>query len=143
MTDDKKIGNQLLRQNGCEPDQLSDTERKSIGFILARDKTRVKRLKWVAAISWIVAIIGYLASIPFVMLMRSLSPSSPWQGATFIYVWVMAAIFPAVIVAFITAVVCTISLYFRSRSVNIREVNAHLVKIEEQLKDLIEKEQSA
>ena len=121
MTNDKNLDEQLLRQNGIEPDRLSDEDHNNIQKMIATDKMRLKRLKRMTIIAWISTIIC-------IIMYYTLAFNLPTFNLTLGTV-------PHTILLWI-AVACTILLYIRSRSANMRQLQARLANIEEQLKRL-------
>lgn len=124
MTNDKNLDEQLLRQNGIEPDRLSDEDHNNIQKMIATDKARLKRLKRMTIIAWISTII---CIIMYFTLAFNLPTFNLTLGAV-----------PHTILLY-TAIACTISFYIRSRSAHMRQLQARLVNIEEQLRRLSQK----
>ncbi len=124
MTNDKNLDEQLLRQNGIEPDRLSDEDHNNIKKMIATDKVRLKRLKRITIIAWISTII---CIIMYFTLAFNLPTFNLTYGAV-----------PHTILLWI-AIGCTILLYIRSRSAHMRQLQASLSNIEEQLKRLSKK----
>ena len=65
---DKKLGDELLKQNGIQAGTLSDDDRKKLHESIALGKKRVRRLKWVVVISWGLILLIYLLFIPLSFL---------------------------------------------------------------------------
>ena len=53
MADDKKLREELLKQNGIVPGRIPLREREQIWQMIAKDKARVRRMKWAAIITWL------------------------------------------------------------------------------------------
>ncbi len=124
MGDDKRLGEELLKQNGIVPGQVSHGERDAIRRMLARDKARVRRMKWAAIISWLL--------LPSLFLLAYVVNALGGKAAIdTIGGGIMAVLF---IATPYIAIVFTISYFFRSRSLNSRQIHAKLADIEEQLK---------
>lgn len=133
MTDEKDIGEELLKQNGIEQDILSDDEQERVRLALVRDRARVKRLKWVTGICWAAALATCLAMVRIGF----------WTRGDFRSIHRIMAPRPLGLILMCTlvaAAVCTASLFIRSRSLNSREIKASLDEISAQLKRLAEKE---
>ena len=134
MTDEKDIGEELLKQNGIEPDKLSGNERVRICQLLVRQEVLIRKLKWVAVTSWVGVLLGPLA----VMTIIAALPGGDPDGMHYAVAhgcFVMNAMFwtAALVYEYI-------SRHIRTRSLNSLELRASLKDISAQLKRLAEKE---
>jgi hypothetical protein len=112
---------ELLKQNG-DSSNRSDTAVGSAQQLIARDTARVRHMKKVTQFSWLLVVISFLAAGTIEALP---GPHPDWFAPA------------AIIVAqalLIIAVSFTISLYVRSRTLTLHELQARLAKIEEHLR---------
>ena len=121
MKDEKNFKKALLEQEGLQAGNLSDQQRKEIEMILAREHSRVRRMRWVTAILWLL-----WASLYVVFGVIGMEPrkiESEWATVLFL-VWI--ALFPM-------AILSSISLYVRWQATGQRELRLRLKLLEEQL----------
>jgi hypothetical protein len=141
MTGERNLREELLQQNGGSSPEGRDLR----DAILAKDQTRVKRMKWVAAISWVVFLLFFAASVFFEVMRRHsqrIMGVSAREIAGFFpeYDWLVPAAILVTQALFILAVVMTFSLHTRSRTLTMHQIQASLAQIEEHLKKMAEKE---
>jgi hypothetical protein len=133
--DNEGIGKELLAENGIECGRLSEDERERVCRMLTRDGARVRRMLRATVIAWALVVSFYI-----VFAFSHMHTTNP-----------RVLHHPAVIVVFggalWIAVFFTISFFvrwilflIRSKSASIREIQATLGGIEEQLKKLSEKQ---
>jgi hypothetical protein len=134
MTIEKNLRDELLKQNGAGAQKMQELRDK----ILARDEARVARLKKLTIFTWGVIVLGLVgALIVRPMLPNGGRPDSP-EAFTYQY---LSSVFIALMWGLTTiAGVFTISLYIRSRALTMRQIQARLTGIEEQLRKLSDKE---
>ncbi len=124
MATEKNIRDELLQQNGIATGTPSTIAEE----ILTRDAARVRRLKRVTAASWIVFLICLIAAGCIEAIVRP--PQDYFAPVAIIGVQAVLLI----------AVSLTIALYVRERTLTMRQIQARLSGIEEQLRRLSEKE---
>ena len=141
MAADKNIRDELLRQNGAGVQKMQELRDK----ILARDEARVRWMKWIAGICWVVFLISFV-------LAALVGIGQRFEIAGFTTSDV-AALFPeydwfvplAIIIAqglFIIATAVTFSVLVLSRTLTMHQIQARLSGIEEQLRKIAEKERT-
>ncbi|OHB67823.1 MAG: hypothetical protein A2Y77_01770 [Planctomycetes bacterium RBG_13_62_9] len=126
MTPEKNLKNELLKQNGVSTDKANDLRDK----ILARDKARVARMRKLVVVAW-----ALVAACPVAMAISHLLPLEPK----------LERVLPALLIIpleglFLIAVIFTISLYVRSRTLTMHQIQSSLALIEEHLKKMSQKE---
>ncbi len=57
MTKDKKLANELLKQNGLDPEESSKQSSKQIQEMLAKESKRAGRFKRTSRILWLTLVI--------------------------------------------------------------------------------------
>ncbi len=127
MATEKNLRDELLRQNGVDPRQGEELRDR----ILARDEAGVARMKRLTVCAWIV--VG--ASLIMAGIVRLSFPdvleSKPQLVPLFITVWnglLLIAIF------------FTLSLYVRSRTLTMHQIQSSLALIEEHLRRMSQKD---
>ncbi len=120
MSEEKRLSEELLKQNGIKPGKISHDERERIQRLIARDKARLSRTKWAAIISWLLI---PLPSLVFV----AVSPLGLPPGA-------LKTIFAYSAILFCVAIFFTTSYFSPSRSLTLHQMLASLSNIEEMLR---------
>jgi hypothetical protein len=125
-----EIKEELLKQ------MHKDSQHKSIKppqEIIARDTARVKRLKWITVFSWLLVVTCYIIYIIIVFL-ENIQNSNTITGA-----YIHLLLYPLLVISKILpliAIILTISLYIRARTLATRKIHMRLANIEELLKKL-------
>ena len=131
MTYEKNLSDELLKRNGTQRGQLSDSTREDLRKLITRDKVLVRRSKWAMIISWTI-IVAWLGGGRLLAALWGKDPS----GMNFPgIVLVLAMAMPYI------AIVCTVSYFIRSRSLTSRQIQARLANIEEQLLRIVESQE--
>ena len=136
MATEKNLRESLLQQESGSAHVAAELRDK----ILATDEARVRRMKWIAGISWVV----FLILFPLAALIEI---GRRYAGVT---TGEVAALFPeygwfaplAIIITpalFIIATAMTVALYVHSRTLTMHQIQGRLAVIEEQLRKLAEK----
>jgi len=121
MAKEKNVKEELLKQMDENFDQ---TSKRSTQQIIARDTARVKRMKWITIFSWLVIAVFFIVG--------GVIERNPSYRNT-------AALNSAVVILrglLLIAVIFTVSLYVRSRTLTLHKIQARLATIEEQLKKM-------
>jgi hypothetical protein len=138
MTDKPNLRDDLLKQNGTSADTSANIRDK----ILAEDQRRVRRMRWLVTRCWalflvLLILVAYLrCGHPFLGPRATESIGLLFSG----YPWIGPALIVVTEALFILAVVLTFSLYMRSRTLTMHQIQASLAGIEAQLKKMAEKE---
>lgn len=130
MAEETNIKDELLKQ--AEPTPDADAAAK----ILARDTARVKRMRWLAIITWSFAAVFFVGGEILERLYRA-GVLLEEEVCLMEFLVVLARILS------LFAVVCTISLYVRSRTLTIGQIQVRLAGIEEQLKKIAQEKSGA
>ena len=128
MAKENNIKEELLNQMDKNFDQPST---KSAQEIIARDIARVRRLKWITIFGWLLVIICFVIAGIIELNVKGIESdllymSTMWSSITIL-------IFQAML---LIAIILTISLYIRSRTLTLHKIQARLANIEEQLKKM-------
>jgi hypothetical protein len=138
MTDKPNLRDNLLKQNGTSAGAAAGIRDK----ILAEDQRRVRRMRWLATRCWAVFLVFFLvwAYLKYDCSFLGTKATEDIGLIFWGYPWVASMIVLATQALFILAVVLTISLYMRSRTLTMHQIQASLTGIEKQLKKLAEKD---
>jgi len=141
MAAENDIRDELLKQDGVGAQKMQELRDK----ILARDEARVRRMKWIAGICWVVFLVWFLlaALVAIGQRYRIAGLTTSEVMALFPeYDWVVPL---AIIIAqglFIIATAVTFSVLVLSRTLTMHQIQARLSGIEEQLRKIAEKERT-
>jgi len=131
MAKENELKEELLKQLDKDLGKMPGAKMKSPKEIIARDMTRVKRLKWITVFSWLLVFTGLIIT-------EIVVPHPRFPGTTYNAVWVI--ILPTLVVVLkaliLISVFFTISLYVRSRALSIKQIHIRLINIEEHLKKM-------
>lgn len=128
MSKENDMKEELLKQMDKKSNKTSGANMKSAQEIIARDMARVKRMKWVTILSWL------LVAICFIVIW--IAKESQWY--TFESRWWLGAAVMILRALLLVAIIFTISLYVRSRTLSMRQIQARLSNIESLLKRMSE-----
>ena len=145
MATEKNLRDRLLQQDNFDSRTAAELRDK----ILATDQRRIRRMKWAAGICWIafLAVLFLPASLEY-FRDREI-PFLGFDTERLAYYFPEVAWFlrwGAIIIAqavLMLAVLLTFSLHARSRTLTIHQIQASLASIEEQLRKMAEKKESA
>jgi magnesium-transporting ATPase (P-type) len=128
MAKEKNIKNGLLNQ--MNTDLFTDNQ-KIRQEMLSRNTSRVKRIKWIVIISWLLVIIFYATAAVVELNIRGMENDTLYMST--LWKSISVIVFHAL---FLIAIVLTISYFIRSRSLTLQQIQNRLAGIEEQLKKL-------
>ena len=137
MEKDNKLGKNLLKQNGIEPGKVSDEDLKKIHREVTKERSRVKRMKWIILVVLAIWLGSYIiCAIMEISTGRDIVSSR--HGSVF---------FPIVYIGFYLLLLC-VAIYFlhkyllstKTNSANQAEIQKHLANIEERLRELNKKD---
>jgi len=130
MAKENNLKEALLRQMDANSNMTSSLDSRLVHQVIARDTALVKRAKRVTTFAWAVLLI-FLFVVAVIEVVSGGRPD-----------WLM----PAAILVFqallLIAVICSVSLYVRSRTLSIHKIQASLTGIEELLKKISQDKQS-
>jgi len=128
MAEESNIKQELLKQ--MIKDSAQTTGANSAQEILERDRAQMRRLKWMAAVSWLITIlylILYLTVLDYVKVHYG-----GWLTKR--EFWLVQNSDIGLLIFILIAILLTVSLYVKSRTLTIRQIYIRLANIEEQLK---------
>jgi polyferredoxin len=127
MNSEENLRDELLRQNG-ESAQKADELRDKI---LAQDEARVTRMRRLAKLMWVLVVVCLVGAF----MVRPLFPEAVELKPQLVPLFI--TLFQGIL---LIAIIFTISFYIRSRTLAMRQIQARLAGIEEQLKRMTEKD---
>ena len=141
---EQELGKALLNLDVAPVPHAADT-RHLTRHILARDSNRVRLLAGLSTFFWILTAVGVVCLCPFYVIVVAprlrayragrAQLENDWNdwaiaGDLAVY-WILACI-----ISLLLAAICTVLLTLVSRRATLRQINASLVEISEQLKQL-------
>ncbi len=136
MTNQKEFREEALKANGVQPHGISEEDRKILGYIIRRDKARLRWMKWAIVIFWGLWLLCWLA-------IATASLTSVGKGVRVDPQLAVILVPPSLL---LLAVVCTISYAIRTwvargreSQYQMAELEARLARMEEAIKRLTER----
>ena len=127
MTNDKNLANELLKQNGLEPEKLSQQIEQRIQQMVARD---IKRAKLARRVREII----FLATAIFLAVFCLAANVLPWTRGSKLSSLAMPIFILTIYVVGLSAIICTIIAHVASRNATLKQIQASLADISEELK---------
>src|SRR5262249_37614301 len=141
---EKELGRALLNLD-MAPSPAAPDPRQLTRQILERDRRRIRLLTGLATFFWVLTTVGIVCLCPFYVLvvaprLRAYQAgraqlANDWNDWAMVGDWAAYWIL-ACIICLLLAAVCTVLLILLSRRATLRQINASLVEISEQLKHL-------
>jgi hypothetical protein len=141
---EKELGRALLNLDVAPPPAAPDA-RQLTRQILERDRRRLRLLAGLATLFWILTAAGILCLCPFYVIVVAprlrayhagrAQLEHDWNDWATVGDWAAYWLL-ACILSLLLAAVCTVLLILLSRRATLRQINAGLVEISEQLKQL-------
>ena len=128
MEKDKMIKEELLKQ--MNKNSVMDNQ-KIPQEIISKNTTRVKRLKWIVIVSWLLVIVCFTIGAVTELNVKDIESDTLYKAT--LLTSLSAIIFRAL---FLIAIILSISLFIRSRTLTLQKIQIRLANIEEQLKRL-------
>jgi hypothetical protein len=141
---EKELGKALLNL-ALTPAPAAPDPRQLTQKILQRDRRRIRLLAGLATLFWILTTAGIVCLCPFYVMvvaprLRAYQAGrarleNDWNDWALVGEWAAYWVL-ACIISLLLAAVCTVLLILLSRRATLRHINASLVEISEQLKQL-------
>jgi len=133
MTKRSSIKEELLKQMDKNSVEATDVSLHSAREIIEKHKAQLRRLKWSAAVSWLITILYFVGMhiLKDFMLERNIE-----QYLTKDEFWFLRYSDTGLIVLIIISVLLSYLVYSKSRTLTILQVCARLANIEEYLKKM-------
>jgi len=126
MTKDTNLKEELLKQGQSNGTMGSITGVKSIQQVIAKDEARVARMKKLTILTWVLVVVCFAGAGAI-----SLMPGTPQEFIPVLTIAVGQGLF-------IIAVTFTVSLYVRSRTLTMHQIQASLANIEALLRETLQ-----
>jgi hypothetical protein len=126
MAIENNIKVELLKQMDTNSSASGDEIRRSI---IMKNTARVRRLKWLTIIIWILVVICFAVGAIIECNVRGIENDTLYKDTLLIAI--SSIIFQAIL---LIAIVLTVSFFIRSRSLTLQQIQNRLANIEEQLK---------
>ncbi len=133
MAKESDIKQELLRQMDKNSVEAAGVSVNSARKIIEKHKAQLRRLKWITAISWLVAIIYFVAMH---ILKNVLFEGHIGNFLTEDEFWLISHSNTGLKVLIAIAVLLTYLIYYKSKTLTILQVCARLANIEEYLKKM-------
>jgi cell division protein FtsL len=127
MTTEKNLREELLRQDNASHEKADDFRNS----ILKADEMKVVRMRKVVLVAWAVTITSVLAAVTARVLFPDITEWRPELVPAFILV------FQGLL---LIAVILTVSLYIRERTLTMHQLQTSLAMIEEHLRKMAQKD---
>lgn len=133
MVKENDLKEELLKQMDKDSAGAADANINSAGKIIEKHKTRLRKLKWIAAIGWLITILYAVAMHNLKVFLLDNKIERVLTSDEF---WLIRRSDTCLMVLIIIAVLLTFLLYSTSRTLTIMQISARLANIEEQLKQM-------
>ncbi len=133
MTKENGLKEELLKQMDKDSAEAADVSKNSAENIIEKHKTRLRKLKWIAAIGWLITILYAVAmhNLKDILLKNNIGGVLTNNEFRLIR-WSDTCLMVLIIIA----VLLTFLLYSKSRTLTILQISTRLANIEEHLKKM-------
>jgi len=138
MAKENDLRKELLKQMDKDHGKTLEAGVTLAQEIVRRDATHVKRLKWVVIVCWLLVMIFFMVAGIVECNIKGIESDVLYVNTMWINVAVL--VLRAML---LIALVLTISLYVRSRTLTMHQIQARLANIEEQLMRMSQDKSSA
>ena len=138
MTKANNMKEELLKQMDKDYVESTDVSVNSARKTIEKYKAKLRKLKWITAISWLITILYALVmhNLKVFLLKYNLQLQEFLTRDEF---WIIRFSDIGLIVLILIAVLLTYLIYSTSRTLTIQQISARLANIEEQLKRMSQK----
>jgi hypothetical protein len=133
MVKENDLKQELLKQMDKDSVEAAGVNINSPGKIIEKHKTRLRKLKWIAAAGWLITIVYAVAMHNLKVFLLDNKIENVLTSNEF---WLIRRSDTCLMVLIIIAVLLTFLLYSTSRTLTIMQISARLAKIEEHLKQI-------
>ncbi len=133
MAKENDLKEELLKQMDKDSTKAADVSMNSAENIIEKHKTRLRKLKWIAAIGWLITILYAVAMHNLKVFLLENKIEGVLTTDEF---WLIRWSDTCLMVLIIIAVLLTYLIYSTSRTVTILQISARLANIEEHLKKM-------
>ena len=133
MVKEKELKEELLKQMDKDFAEAPGVNINAAGKIIEKHKIRLRKLKWIAAIGWLVTILSALVLHNLKVFVLENKIEGVFTSNEF---WFIRRSDTVLIVLVIIALLLTFLHYSTSRTLTILQISTRLANIEEQLKKM-------
>lgn len=133
MAKENDLKEELLKQMDKDSDETANVRANSARKIIEKHKTRLRKLKWIAAIGWMITILYAVAMHKLKVFLVNNKIEGVLTSDEF---WLILWSDTCLMVLIIIAVLLTFLLYSKSRTLTILQISTRLANIEEHLKKM-------
>jgi len=133
MAKENELKEKLLKQLDKDSAGAADASVNSAGKIIEKHKRRLRKLKWIAAIGWLITILSALVLHNLKVFVLDKNIEGVFTSDEF---WFIRRSDTVLMVLVIIAVLLTYLFYSTSRTLTILQISTRLANIEEQLKQM-------
>ncbi len=133
MAKENDLKEELLKQMDKDSAEAADVSVNSAGKIIEKHKTRLRKLKWIAAIGWLITLSYAIAMHNWKVFVLENKIERILTSDEF---WFIRRSDTCLMVLIIIAVLLTYLIYSTSRTLTILQISARLANIEEHLKKM-------
>ena len=129
MVKESDIKAELLKQMGRNSDEAAGANTNSVREVIAKEEARIRRTKWETVIAWVLVVVCFMIGA----VVERFRMDQHFNEAELIWSYCLPMILPALL---LIAIIFTVLLYTRSRTLTIRQIQARLADIEAILKKM-------
>ena len=133
MAKENELKEELLKQMDKDSAEAADVSMNSAGNIIEKHKTRLRKIKWIAAIGWLITLSYAIAMHNLKVYLLKNKLEGVLTSDEF---WLIRRSDTCLIVLIIISVLLTYLIYSTSRTLTIRQIHIRLINIEEHLKKM-------
>jgi len=131
MAKECDIKEELLKQMERNSDKVGGANTKSVQEVIEKEKARLRRTKWEVVIAWVLVVMCFAVGA----VVERLRMEQYFNEVELIWSHCLPMILRALL---LIAVIFTVLLYTRSRTLTIRQIEARLAGIEALIKRMAE-----
>ena len=129
----KDIKDELLKQMDGDPVKTTEVSETSARKIIEKHKIRLRRLKWIAAIGWLITFLYAVGMHNLKVYLLKYNIEDVFTREEF---WLIRFTDMVLIVAIIIPILLTYLVYAKSKTLTMLQICARLASIEEHLKKI-------
>ncbi len=133
MAKNNDLKEELLKQMDMDSAEAADVSVNSARKIIEKHKARLRKLKWIAAIGWLITILYALAMHNLKVYLLKYNIEGVFTREEF---WLIRFSDMCLIVAILIPILLTYLVYAKSKTLTMLQICARLASIEEHLKKM-------
>jgi hypothetical protein len=133
MTKENDIKKEFLKQMDKDSDETTDVSENSARKIIKKHKVKLRRLKWIAAISWLISLTSAILLHNLKVYVLKQNFDNVFSENEF---WFIRRSDTVSIVLVAVCILLTYLVYAKSKTLTMLQISARLASIEEHLKKM-------